>query len=135
MGFSESRHGCKKHPHHQQKQGVCPSCLKERLSQLYSSSSSYKEPSFRVVPSLPFSPAEQNPRVSSFRVTTSADSYGFKKSKSLAFAASNFDNQEFGHGKKKEKKGFWSKLVGFKGKNKDSLKHSSSMRFIIQRMN
>ncbi|KAL4366487.1 hypothetical protein GQ457_05G014760 [Hibiscus cannabinus] len=128
MGFSESRHGCKKHPHHQQKQGVCPSCLNGRLSQLYSS---YKEPSFRVVPSLPFSPAEQSPRVSSF-----PDSYGFKKSKSLAFAPSNFDNQEFGHGKKKEKKkGFWSKLIGFKGKNRDSLKHSSSMRFIIQRMN
>ncbi|KAK8578020.1 hypothetical protein V6N13_076692 [Hibiscus sabdariffa] len=116
MGLSEceSRHGCKKHPHHQEKQGVCPSCLKERLSHLYSSSSSYKESTSRVVPSLPFSPAEHN----SF-------STGFKKSKSLAFVARN---------QNKEKKGFWSKLLGFKGKNKDFLDHSSSMRFIIQRM-
>ncbi|GMI86594.1 hypothetical protein HRI_002328700 [Hibiscus trionum] len=119
MGFSESRHGCRRHPDHQGKQGVCPSCLSEKLSRLYS----YKESDFRVV-------AEKNPRASSsFRVSTSAGSNGFKKSKSLAFVQRNYSGEEeFGNGKK-EKKGFWSKLLGFKGKNKDFLKHSSSTRF------
>ncbi|XP_039069700.1 uncharacterized protein LOC120216294 [Hibiscus syriacus] len=131
MGFSESRHGCKKHPDHQGNQGVFPSCLRERLSRLCSSSSSYKESiNSRVSPSLPFSPADQNPwPSSSFRATSN----GFKKSKSLAFVARDFDG-EFNNGKKKEKKGFWSKLVGFK-RRKDFLTHSSSMRFIIGRAN
>ncbi|XP_038994950.1 uncharacterized protein LOC120119132 [Hibiscus syriacus] len=115
MGFSESRHGCKKHPDHQGNQGVCPSCIRERLSRLCSSSSSYKESmNSRVAPSLLFSPADQN-----LGLPPLQGHFKWKKEKK----------------KEKEKKGFWSKLVGFKRKKKDSLTHSSSMRFIIGRAN
>ncbi|KAE8696235.1 LMBR1-like membrane protein isoform 1 [Hibiscus syriacus] len=58
---------------------------------------------------------------------------GVKKSRSIAFETGNFYDEggekEVKDGKKKEK-GFWSKLLGLKGKNKDVLRHSKSMRLI-----
>ncbi|XVF17306.1 hypothetical protein REPUB_Repub10bG0108600 [Reevesia pubescens] len=165
MGFSESGgHGCKKHPNQQEKQGVCPSCLRESLSRLCSASN--KEANSRVVPSLSFSPAHYyysasssnsaSPAVphrnlhkrngsgvmgiigssslSSFMVKVGTNG-NLKKSRSLAFVPRNFvdEHEEVKNGKKK--RGFWSKLLGFKGKNKDVLTRSTSMRLIIGRVN
>ncbi|KAK6258830.1 Protein OCTOPUS-like - like 1 [Theobroma cacao] len=148
MGLSEADHGCKKHPHHQEKQGVCPSCLRERLSRLCSAS--HKEVS-RVSPScstsLPFSPAYFSSASSSKSASPARHSLhkphgpvvmgslsfmvkvgnGLKKSRSIAFVPRNLDDEEVKDGRKK--KGFWSKLLGFKGK-KDVLTHSTSMRMI-----
>ncbi|XWS41615.1 hypothetical protein CRYUN_Cryun17cG0097500 [Craigia yunnanensis] len=160
MGFSESGHGCKKHPHHQEKQGICPSCLRDRLSLLVSAS--YKEANSRVAPScshsLSFSPADYSSASSSnsafpalhrnfhkrnsseamgimgsssFMVKTGT-SNGLKKSRSIAFVPRKFDDEEAKNGRKK--KGFWSKLLRFKGKN-DVLMHSTSMRLMIGRVN
>ncbi|XVF61560.1 hypothetical protein PTKIN_Ptkin08bG0139700 [Pterospermum kingtungense] len=170
MGFSESGYGCKKHPYHEEKQGVCPSCLRERLSRLCSSASS-KDGNSRVAPSSSpsqsFSPADYSsasssnsasPAVaaaaarhlkfhkrngsgamgtmgmgsSSFTVNVGA-SNGLKKSRSMAFVPRNFDGHEEAKVGKK-KKGFWSKLLGFKGK-KDVLTHSTSMRLVVGRVN
>ncbi|KAK8477907.1 hypothetical protein V6N13_064721 [Hibiscus sabdariffa] len=161
MGFSESGHGCKIHPHHHPNQGVCPSCLRERLSSL-SWITSYQHTSFSFSPryysvssSISTSPSpsqrhhdshKQNgfgesmgivglPPSSSF--TVKFDANGVKKSRSIAFVPRNFDDddeeKEVKDGKKKEK-GFWSKLLRFKGKNKDVLRHSKSMR-LIERVN
>ncbi|XWS44973.1 hypothetical protein CRYUN_Cryun15aG0095900 [Craigia yunnanensis] len=155
MGFSESGHGCKNHPHHQEKQGVCPSCLRESLSRLCSAS--YKEANSRVAPScspsLSFSPVDNSSPSfsnsasparhrnfhkrngswvlgimgsSSFKVKVGTN--GLKKSRSMAFVQRNFDDEEVKNDKKK--KGFWSKLLRFKGKDKDILTHSTSMRLI-----
>ncbi|MBA0702840.1 hypothetical protein Goari_005650 [Gossypium aridum] len=132
MGFSKSSYKCNKHPDHQENQGVCPSCLRERLSRLCSSSSSYKDSSLRIAPSSSFSPVENRWGSSSF--TVNVDTNGFKKSRSVAFIARNDEEVTNNGGKKK--KGFWSKLLRFKGKNdKDFLTHSSSMRFVIGRVN
>ncbi|XP_022775005.1 uncharacterized protein LOC111316989 [Durio zibethinus] len=157
MGFSESGHGCKKHPHHQEKQGVCPSCLRERLSRLCSApSKELVNP--RIAPSLSFSHADYRSASSSksasparhrnlhkrngsgvmgimgsssFMVKVGTTN-GFKKSRSIAFVPRNFDGEEAKNGKKK--KGFWSKLLRFKAK-KDFLTHSTSMRLMIGRVN
>ncbi|XWS33361.1 hypothetical protein CRYUN_Cryun22dG0075400 [Craigia yunnanensis] len=152
MGFSESSHGCKNHPHHQEKQGVCPSCLRERLSRLCSAS--YKEANPRVAASCSPSPADYSSASSSNSASparhkrngswvmgiTGSSSFmvkvgtnGLKKSRSIAFVPRNFDDEEVKNGKKK-KKGFWSKLLRFKGKDKDVLTHSTSMR-LIKRVN
>ncbi|GMH05927.1 hypothetical protein Nepgr_007767 [Nepenthes gracilis] len=45
MGFSESDLGCRKHPNQKQLPGVCSSCLRERLTKLATSDSSYSKPS------------------------------------------------------------------------------------------
>ncbi|KAE8673968.1 LMBR1-like membrane protein isoform 1 [Hibiscus syriacus] len=59
---------------------------------------------------------------------------GVKKSRSIAFETRNFYDEEgekeVKDGKKKKEKGFWSKLLGLKVKNKDVLRHSKSMRLI-----
>ncbi|CAN1216303.1 hypothetical protein LINPERPRIM_LOCUS561 [Linum perenne] len=59
MGFSEQGRVCKKHRSHEEKHGVCPSCLKDRLSQLNhhaassrdKAASSYSSSSFSSSPS------------------------------------------------------------------------------------
>ncbi|GMJ08685.1 hypothetical protein HRI_004537700 [Hibiscus trionum] len=156
MGFSESSNGCKIHPNHHDKHGVCPSCLRERLSSL-NSIDSYKQISLSFSPyikyysastSIPTSPARQDhdshkrngPRVpkgitrsSSSSCTVKFGANGIKKSRSIAFLPRNLDEEEeekeVEDGKKE--KGFWSKLLRFKGKkNKDVLRHSKSMRLI-----
>ncbi|OMO73072.1 hypothetical protein COLO4_27295 [Corchorus olitorius] len=156
MGFSsESNHGCKNHPNHQEKQGVCASCLREKLSRLCSVSS-HKELVSRIAPSgsssLSYSPVYYHSSASSSTSASPARQEkqrchkrngsdvmgslsfmvkvgnGLKKSRSIAFVPRNFDEEEV-HKNKKKKKGFWSKLLGFKGK-KDVLTHSTSMRII-----
>ncbi|KAK5785252.1 uncharacterized protein LOC108483255 [Gossypium arboreum] len=137
MEYCEAEHGCKKHSNHQEKQGVCPSCLRERLSCL---TLSYKEAS-RVTSSLYFCPAHyslaSNPdspaRHSHSHMRNSSGvmgimgmssssgvklgaSNGLKKSRSIAFVPRNLDEDDEETKKGKKKKGFWSKLVHFKGK-------------------
>lgn len=172
-GFSESGYGCKKHPNHEEKQGVCPSCLRERLSRLCSvANSTIKDANSKVVPSSsasqPFSPADNyssafsshsaSPTAtvaaaarrlnfhkingsgvmgitgsSSFSTVNVGANNVLKKSRSMAFVPRIFDDREEAKVGKK-KKGFWSKLLGFKGK-KDGMTHSTSMRLIIGRVN
>ncbi|XP_039042403.1 uncharacterized protein LOC120181308 [Hibiscus syriacus] len=168
MGFSER---CKNHPNHNEKQGVCASCLRERLSLLCSAS--YKEVNSILFasssPSPYFSPADDSslpssttasPAVSQHRKlngfggtgikglfssslsTTSSPSImvklgsikGLKKSRSIALVTRNVEEEDAKHGKNK-RKGFWSKLMSFKGKKKNVLTHSTSMRLTIGRVN
>lgn len=154
MGFD---HRCKIHPHHLEKQGVCPFCLRERLSRL--SSASYRDFAASCTsPSLSFSPADNYSSASSSRSASPARNLkrngswvmrivgsssfmekfgtnGLKKSRSIAVIPANFDDGEEVKNGKKKKKGFWSKLIGFKGKSKGVLTHSTSMRLIIERVN
>ncbi|KAK8663827.1 hypothetical protein V6N13_083632 [Hibiscus sabdariffa] len=160
MGFSESSHGCKIHPHHHPNQGVCPSCLRERLSSLswigstQHTSFSFSPGYYSALSSISTSPSQRHrdshkrngfeksigimgsSSSSSSSFTVKFDVSGVKKSRSIAFVPRNFDGEEeeeVKNGKKKEK-GFWSKLLRFKGKNKDVLRHSKSMR-LIERVN
>ncbi|KAJ9177548.1 hypothetical protein P3X46_012757 [Hevea brasiliensis] len=136
MGFSEVEKACKEHPYHNQKQGVCPSCLRERLSQLYVVVSSNKEAVAPSSSSMSFSSASSSTHISpvihhhrhqrnisdimgsiSFRVSAGS---GLKKSRSIAFVSRSSLVGELKHGTKKNKKGFWSKLLHLKGKNKEA---------------
>nr|KJB48868.1 hypothetical protein B456_008G090900 [Gossypium raimondii] len=103
MGFLETEDGCKIHPFHHQKQGVCPSCLRERLSGLCSTS--YDEAS-RLSPYY------------YYYCSPSADTLLHHRVRSIACVPRKVDDEE---------KGFWSKLLGLKGK-KDIVMHSNSMR-------
>ncbi|CAA7400959.1 unnamed protein product [Spirodela intermedia] len=44
MGWSEMEGRCKRHPSHRQSKGVCPTCLREKLSQISASSSGLSSP-------------------------------------------------------------------------------------------
>ncbi|KAK8586666.1 hypothetical protein V6N13_085693 [Hibiscus sabdariffa] len=143
MDLSEADYGCKKHSNHQENQGVCPSCLRERLSRLTSVSHKEASPPY-VSPadSNSASPAQQNsfrvmgimgmPLSSTVKVGTGN---GLKKSRSIAFVPRNLDGEEAAiNGKKK--KGFWSKRVRLHFKEKkDILTHSTSMRLMMGRVN
>ncbi|KAK8566192.1 hypothetical protein V6N13_021266 [Hibiscus sabdariffa] len=163
MGFPEK---CKNHPNHNEKQGVCASCLRERLSLLCSSS--YKEANSTLFasssPSPYFSPADDSSPPSSTSASpaaqhrkhngsggtgikgllssTSSSSImvklgslkGLRKSRSVALVTRNVDEEE-SETVKNKKKGFWSKLLSFKGKKKNFLTHSTSMRLMIGRVN
>ncbi|KAL4376429.1 hypothetical protein GQ457_02G009140 [Hibiscus cannabinus] len=133
MGFSKSE--CKIHPSQLQNQGVCPSCLRERLSRL--SSTSYIEAS-RASPYYASNSASPARRRLSHRRNGSevmgSSSFmgkagGLKKSKSIAFVlrkADDEDVQNWKMKKSKERKGFWSKLLRLKGKKMDAAMHSTS---------
>ncbi|PPD92992.1 hypothetical protein GOBAR_DD10024 [Gossypium barbadense] len=135
MGFSEMGNGCKDHPNHQQKQGVCASCLRERLSRLCSAS--YTETNSTLFlscsSSLSFSPAPDYSSPSSSTSASPDARHRLKKSRSTACVARTLDDEELKNGKNK-KKGFWSRLLSFKGK-KNVLSHSMSMRLMIGRVN
>lgn len=152
MGRSESQHGCKKHGNEKQLPGVCSSCLRERLSQLQSSSyrntigggggggysfssSLYSSPPYSAVNSYStyVSPIYRrhhrraSEMMGSISFTLKVGN-GLKKSRSIAFITRK--EEVAGCGKKKG--GFWSKLLWSTGKrnNKDVLMHgrSASMR-------
>ncbi|GMI99425.1 hypothetical protein HRI_003611800 [Hibiscus trionum] len=141
MDLSEPDYGCKKHSNHQENQGVCPSCLRERLSHLTSVSHEKTSPPY-VYPadSNSASPARhQNlSKRNSFRVMgimgmssvkAGTTSNGLNKSKSIAFVPRNSD-EEARSGKRN--KGFWSKWVHLHFKEKkDVLTHSTSMRLMV----
>ncbi|KAE8665720.1 hypothetical protein F3Y22_tig00112530pilonHSYRG00182 [Hibiscus syriacus] len=168
MGFPER---CKNHQNHNEKQGVCASCLRERLSLL--SSASYNEVNSILFasssPSPYFSPADDSSlptsttassAVSQHRKrdgfggtgikglfpssslsTTSSSSImvklgsikGLKKSRSVVLVTRNAEEED-ALNEKNKRKGFWSKLLSFKGK-KNPLTHSRSMRLMIGRVN
>ncbi|MQM15454.1 hypothetical protein Taro_048400 [Colocasia esculenta] len=128
MGWSEMEGRCRKHPKHRQSKGVCPSCLREKLSQLSASSSthnsaifsspgtSYDSASSSVPSSSPGTPsAIQNHRRRhvakklAFLMKENKENpllgraarEPLTKSRSLAFVISN----PLGGGKKEKKKG------------------------------
>ncbi|KAK7311114.1 hypothetical protein RJT34_09033 [Clitoria ternatea] len=127
--------GCKLHLNEKQVPGVCSSCLRDKLSQLYHRNPvdpSYYSPS-------PSSPASPQP-LSSATVPSSAHgrrfhrnashaadsassfNYGLnlKKSKSLAFASRNKRERDVnggGGGRGRKKDGFWSKVLKLKRKD------------------
>lgn len=121
---------CKKHSIHKQLQGVCPFCLRERLSQLLAAAASQVShslppppPSQSSSPANYYSPPASSSNNKSPRghnrnasdisgsisfMLSVGSSGGLKKSRSLAFVPRNFVG-ELKTGKKK--KGFWSKLL------------------------
>ncbi|KAK8517395.1 hypothetical protein V6N13_127576 [Hibiscus sabdariffa] len=144
MGFSKSE--CKLHPSQQQNQGVCPSCLRERLSRL--SSTSYNEAS-RVAPYYVSNSASPAPRRIPHRRNGSlamgvvgspslavkvGDHYGLKKSRSIAVVARKDGDEDVKKVKKKERRGFWSKLFRPKGKKRDAVRHSTNNENMIERI-
>ncbi|EEF27860.1 uncharacterized protein LOC8280787 [Ricinus communis] len=132
---------CMDHPYHNQKQGVCPCCLRERLSKLYAVAAtapmaaaaelSYSSSvmscssvsSFNHISPL----RHRHQRTASdimgsmsFKVSSALGSnYGLKKSRSIAFVTRSLVG-DVTHGKNK-KKGFWSKLLHLKGKKEVNL--------------
>ncbi|KAE8722364.1 LMBR1-like membrane protein isoform 1 [Hibiscus syriacus] len=130
MHFSEADYGCKKHSNHLEHQGVCPSCLRERLSRL--TSVSHKKAS-RVALSLYFCPADSNYAspaqhrifhnrnsfmgMSSSSTLKVGTSNGLKKSKSIASVPRNLDDHEEAR-IGKSKKGFLSKWIHLPFKEK-----------------
>ncbi|CAK7354604.1 unnamed protein product [Dovyalis caffra] len=146
MGGSEPEQVCKNHPYHDQKQGVCASCLRERLTQLIyvntSQSAIMAPPSFASSlsssPGDPYSFASSSNHVSrrrhhrnisennnnnmgsiSFRVSVGNR---LKKSRSIAFVSRNLVG-EVKNGKKND--GFWTKLLHLKGKKDQVLMRSA----------
>ncbi|KAJ0039829.1 hypothetical protein Pint_27624 [Pistacia integerrima] len=121
MGCSESEETCRKHKNHKQLEGVCPFCLRERLSLLQK-----KKISNGVSP--PSAVRSKHHRnVSEVMGSTSlmwSVGNGLKKSRSIAFAPRNF----MGEVKNvKKKKGFWSKLLHLE-KKKGVLMDSRTVR-------
>lgn len=134
--------------HHHQLQGVCPYCLTEKLSHLSltsnreivrvapscssSSSVSYSPASYPLGPSSGFASPDRRRRhqrsvskvAGSIHYVLGIGDFSFRKSRSVAFAQGNF-GAEVRNGKKK--KGFWSKLLGLKGKKEVEM-HSRTVR-------
>lgn len=132
---------CRRHPNHKRLQGVCPFCLRERLSQLAAAAASQVSPpppasSHSSSLANYFSPASTSNNTSpprghnrniseiagsiSFMLSVgSSSSGGLKKSRSIAFVPRNFVG-ELQTGQKK--KGFWSKLL-HRERKKDVFMH------------
>jgi hypothetical protein len=140
MGVSEPGKVCKNHPYHDQKQGVCASCLRDRLTQLIyvntlqsavlappSSSSSPDHPYSFVASTNHVSRRQHHRNISdnynmgsvSFRVSVGNR---LKKSRSIAFVTRNHTG-EVKNGKKSN--GFWTKLLHLKGKKDRVLMRSA----------
>ncbi|RWW73126.1 hypothetical protein BHE74_00019027 [Ensete ventricosum] len=120
MGRSEMEERCRRHPEHRQSKGVCPFCLRDRLSQLAASSSA----STTLASSANSSPPDPNSAVSSppnqFPTARLLKHRPLKKSRSLAFMIGRPGDENNGKkrevGKEKENKRrkegrFWSKLL------------------------
>lgn len=145
MVASEAGGKCKKHPEQEQLPGVCPACLRERLSELYGFRSQIKAGNMMDLSSCssqssspPYSSASSSTRVSPGRgnhhrraseVTEKMATAigvvhgdGLKKSRSIAVVPIG----RGGDGKKKTKRGgFWSKLLRSRGdKSKGAHTHS-----------
>jgi hypothetical protein len=136
-GYEPEKQVCKIHPYNDQKQGVCASCLRERLKQLIyvnTSQAAIMAPaSCSSSPDDPYSPASSRRRHNrnisdnnnnsmgsiSFRVSIGDR---LKKSRSLAFVSRNHVG-EVKNGKKNNN-GFWTKLLHLKGKKDQVLMRS-----------
>ncbi|GMN33888.1 hypothetical protein TIFTF001_004392 [Ficus carica] len=158
MGWSESVHGCKKHPTLNKTPGVCSSCLRERLFQLADSSNKRKTTttirlgtgyrndnnSFSAS-DFPSSDGGASPVRRHLRNASEAMANflfsgggGLRKSRSIAVvprsASLRFGSEVVKKGSVgnngKKKGGFWSKLInGATGKRKNEvLKHSMTFR-------
>jgi len=148
--YSTTQQRCKKHPSHKQSKGVCPSCLREKLSQLSSSSSSTANHSNSSTYSS-LSPCSDDSDLSSpgspslHKMMAKNKSFSFllmrssnhkplmEKSRSLAFVVEEEEKKE-----KKKKKGFWSKLLLGKRKEEDhhmlhlkTVKEKSSTKWVL----
>ncbi|XP_061336596.1 uncharacterized protein LOC133283707 [Gastrolobium bilobum] len=121
--------GCKQHPSDKQVPGVCSTCLRDKLSQLYSNSNNnnntidplygYLSPSSPASPQ-PFSSAHRRRfRRNASHAMDSAScmlsfNYGLnlKKSRSLAFVSRNrLRERDVSGGRGRKKDGFWSKVL------------------------
>lgn len=126
---------CEKHPNRKQQPGVCPSCLRERLSEIPGAVLVSSPPSAASSASCTpraadyyYSSGSSSGRVSPRghrRITSDvvghfsfifsvAGGGALKKSRSIALVAKGGAGRSQGGGKKKE--GFWSKLIRSTGK-------------------
>lgn len=150
---------CKKHPKHKQSPGVCSLCLREKLSQLPSTSSSSSRNAldsccYSSSSSLSsyYSSSEasscSSPTYNKYRVTTATDHQGkhslstvlfggrknnvLTKSRSLMAFVPRVGNQE-GESNKKKKNGLFSKLLRPRNKKNvdQGLVHSRTIREIV----
>ncbi|KAF5747337.1 hypothetical protein HS088_TW05G00058 [Tripterygium wilfordii] len=134
MGCSKPERTCKNHPDLKQLQGVCASCLREKLTDLnLPLQMNKREPSrsssFSVSISSPSKHGNYHRHkrvgsdiIGSMRCIASVGD-GLKKSKSITFVPTNRVGGE------DKKKGFWSKLLlHSKGSKKEVLMHSKTAR-------
>ncbi|KAK7379492.1 hypothetical protein VNO80_04954 [Phaseolus coccineus] len=132
------RGGCKEHPHDKQSPGVCSSCLREKLSQLYNTNPVIDplcfSPASPASPHQSFSSSRGGHRRPRFRRNASlvaaesgscaAQGLNLKKSKSLAFGSKSRGRERDVSGRKKD--GFWSKVLKLKRRDtRDSMVTSS----------
>ncbi|GAU45309.1 hypothetical protein TSUD_300380 [Trifolium subterraneum] len=135
--FEASRVRCKEHPNDKQLPGVCSSCLRDKLSQLYTKNPI--ESLYYCSPSSPATPQaiddgstnHGSSRSRRFRrnashATGSAscmisfnNALNLKKSKSLAVVSRNRvrDRDVVGGGRGRKKDGFWSKVLKLRRKD------------------
>ncbi|CAG7871689.1 hypothetical protein BRARA_F02400 [Brassica rapa] len=120
---------CRKHKH-QGNEGVCPSCLRDKLSRLPNTTTSYYITNRSSSSSTTVSPSPSSPPTAvkdhhrragsmsmSFAVREALSGNlmeGLKKSRSMAHAPR--DSYNVSDSKKKKKTGFWKKLLHLKGK-------------------
>ncbi|KAF5749772.1 hypothetical protein HS088_TW03G00097 [Tripterygium wilfordii] len=126
MGWSEPEVTCKKHPDLNQLQGVCASCLREKLTHLHVPSQTTTSPSSSLVGSSTSSSGPHHHKrvgseiVGSMPYDVVSVGNELKKSKSITFMPRN------SVGRESKKKGFWSKLLlHSKGNKEDVLMHHS----------
>ncbi|KAL2241027.1 uncharacterized protein LOC105178281 [Sesamum indicum] len=128
MAWSEAEVVCRNHPNQNPQPGVCPSCLRERLSRI-TSNNCPSSPSFSSSPAYGYyssasssgcsSPAEGRRRGYHQRVASDVldsiyfamggSSSGLKKSRSMAFAPRSMGGRDGVSAKKKG--GFWNRLL------------------------
>lgn len=145
--------GCKDHPNDKQSPGVCSSCLRDKLSQLYKKNPIDPIYNYYPSPSSPASPqtfssvtddASSNDHESSanrrrFRRNAShaigsascmiSFNYGLnlKKSRSLVFVSrKGIKESDVGGGRGRKKDGFWSKVLKLKRKDSEESVVNSS---------
>ncbi|KAL2521941.1 uncharacterized protein Fot_25864 [Forsythia ovata] len=138
-GKTKANAPCKKHPKHRQSPGVCSICLREKLSQLSTNSSSRSKIS--TSSSSYLSSLSSSSNVSSYSSPVNGTSFRvasvargsminslkttgkdvLKKSRSMAFVLQRRKDDNNG----KNKSGFWSKLLHPRNKG---LMHSTTMR-------
>ncbi|CAH8326857.1 unnamed protein product [Eruca vesicaria subsp. sativa] len=121
---------CRKHKH-QGESGVCPSCLRDKLSRLPNTTTSHYFINHRsnhssttttTVSSSPSAVKEHHRRAGSMSMTFAVSGNlieGLKKSRSMAHAPSGDSYVVSGSKKttvKKKKSGFWRKLLHLRGR-------------------
>ncbi|KAK3042952.1 hypothetical protein RJ639_001028 [Escallonia herrerae] len=129
MVCSEVEGRCKTHPDHRQQEGICSSCLREKLSELSGGFPSFASQTKSTVqpltsssssassPTTGMSPVHHSRRRRHVRNASDlmesigrSSKVGLRKSKSMAFVVQ--------HGEVKKNGGFWSKLIGSTGKKR-----------------